>query len=614
MGRAVLIAVGAVGMVLVGLVALAYLAGAIYLVEQHASLKELSLQTFVGHWYWYHDDPRYGGPLERALAQAGLVLVVALLGLSMAARNQRSLYGDARFARAGEIARAGLFSHRGIIVGRYGRRYLLFDGQQFVIVAAPTRSGKGVGIVVPNLLNFSDSVVVLDIKHENFKLTAGFRAEHGQEVYLFNPFARDGRTHRYNPLTYISDDPHLRVRDILAIGTILFPPEGKDGSGKDAFWYEAARNLFLGLALLVCESPELPRTMGEVMRQASGYGRKLSIHLNAVIQGRWAEGRPLSATCVDALYRVLDNAEITYASIVSTFNAALTNWANPIFDAATSESDFLLTDVRRRRMSIYIGVTPDDLPEAAMILNMFFSQLLNLNMRELPAGNPELRHQCLLVMDEFTSMGKVTIIAKAVGFMAGYNLRLMPIIQSVAQLTAVYGEQDARTILSNHALQVIFTPKEQRDANDYSEMLGYVSEKKRSLSRPVGFGFQKGGSPSDTVADEKRALMLPQELKELGQDKEIVLLENCKPVLATKIRYYADAVFRRRLRQPPQIASLDLAKHAALIEVGRRLMSQYQLPDKQSGDSQEASGDAPVNSTTAERSIETPSAGGGLSL
>lgn len=614
MRRGVLIAGAVFGTAVLGLVALAYLAGTIYLAGRHASLKELSPWTFLAHWYWYHGDARYSSALERALAQASFVIVMAVLVLSMAARNPRSLYGDARFARASEIARSGLFARQGVIVGRYGRRYLVFGGQQFVIVAAPTRSGKGVGIVVPNLLSFSDSVVVLDIKHENFNLTAGFRAEHGQEVYLFNPFARDGRTHRYNPLTYISDDPHLRVRDILAIGTIIFPPEGKDGSGKDAFWYEAARNLFLGLALLVCESPELPRTMGEVMRQASGYGRKLSVHLNAVIQGRWAQGRALSGTCVDALYRVLDNAEITYASIVSTFNAALTNWANPIFDAATSASDFLLTDVRRRRISVYIGVTPDDLPEAAMILNMFFSQLMNLNMRELPAGNPELRHQCLLVMDEFTSMGKVAIIAKAVGFMAGYNLRLMPIIQSVAQLTSVYGEQDARTILSNHALQVIFTPKEQRDANDYSEMLGYVSEKKRSLSRPVGFSFQKGASPSDTVADEKRALMLPQELKEMGQDKEIVLLENCKPVLATKIRYYMDAVFQRRLRPAPHIPPLDMAAHAALVDTSRNLMSQYVLAEKQEAGSDDASGDAKANSTEPVRTIETPSAGGGLSL
>jgi len=556
--------------------AVLFLAGAIYLIEIKLPISGVALKTWYQYWYWYRGDAVQAMQLYGALAKAVFLIGVLAFFLILAAtRKQQSLYGDARFATRSEIQRSGLFGTRGILVGKYGSKFLTFAGQQFVLVAAPTRSGKGVGIVVPNLLNFSDSVVVLDIKQENFDLTAGYRSEHGQEVFLFNPFAADGRTHRYNPLTYISDDPHLRIRDILAIGTILFPPEGKDGTGKDAFWYDAARNLFLGLTLLVCETPELPRTLGEVMRQASGYGRKLPDHLNAVIQGRWSEGRPLSSACVDALYRVLDNAEITFASIVSTFNTALTNWANPLFDAATSDSDFLLTDVRRKRMSIYVGITPDHLPDAGSLLNVFFSQLVNLNLRELPQTNPELRYQCLLVMDEFTAVGKVNIIAKAIGFMAGYNLRLLPIIQSVAQLTAVYGQQDARTFITNHALQVIFAPREQQDANEYSEMLGYVTHKSKSLSRPSGFSFEKQSSRSDTTSDQKRALMLPQELKELGQDREIILLENSKPILAEKVRYYLDPVFKQRLLSAPLISRIDMNDYAAQVAKCRELMMRY---------------------------------------
>lgn len=569
------IALGLAGLLLLA-VAVMWLAGMLFVSGHSFRLKPVSIWTWYQYWYWYRDDAVQRAHLYRALMQA--VLMIALVGiviLFITTRRSPSLYGDARFANGAEVRKSGLFASHGIIVGSYGGKYLRFAGQQFVLVAAPTRSGKGVGIVIPNLLSFSDSVVVLDIKQENFNLTAGYRAKHGQPVFLFNPFAADGRTHRYNPLTYVSDEPHLRIRDILTIGTILFPTEGKDGSGKDAFWAESARNLFLGLTLLVCESPELPRTLGEVMRQASGYGRKLAQHLNAVIQGRWAEGRPLSAICVDALYRVLDNSEITFASIVSTFNAALINWANPIFDAATSESDFLLTDVRRKRMSIYVGITPDHLPEASSILNIFFSQLINLNVRELPQANPELRHQCLLVMDEFTSMGKINILAKAVGFMAGYNLRLLPIIQSTSQLTATYGAEDARTFITNHALQVIFTPREQRDAEDYSRMLGDKTIRRASQNRPSGFGLQKGAPASDTISEQRRSLMLPQELKELGVNQEIIFLENSKPVLATKIRYYADRRFRSLVCPPPPIAAMEMGAYLSRVEQSRAEMAKY---------------------------------------
>jgi type IV secretion system protein VirD4 len=329
-----------------------------------------------------------------------------------------------------------------LVVGLWRGRYLRFAGQQFVLLAAPARSGKGVGIVIPNLLSYSDSVVVLDIKRENYALTAGFRRAHGQDVYLFDPFAEDGRTHRYNPLSAISDG-HFRVGDILAIGYALYPP-----GGHDDFWKDQARNLFLGLVLLLCEwrdarrsgqgaslsdIPDYPVTMGEVLRHSSGRGMPIKAYLQrALVQHRDL----LSGPCIDALNRFLSNDDKVLASILATFHAPLTIWANPIVDAATSANDFDLCDVRRRRMSIYIGITPDHLAEAALIVNLVFSQLINLNTKQLPEADPALRFQCLLLLDEMTSIGKIPILGRAVAYMAGYNLRLLSIVQSVAQLEA----------------------------------------------------------------------------------------------------------------------------------------------------------------------------------
>ncbi|MBR8404940.1 MULTISPECIES: type IV secretory system conjugative DNA transfer family protein [Burkholderia cepacia complex] len=468
-----------------------------------------------------------------------------------------------------------------LVVGRWRGRYLRFAGQQFVLLAAPARSGKGVGIVIPNLLSYSDSVVVLDIKQENFRLTAGFRRAHGQAVYLFNPFAEDGRTHRYNPLSVIADGM-FRVGDILAIGYVLYP-----AGGHDEFWKDQARNLLLGLVLLLWDLrearragasgvPDYPITMGEVLRQSSGNGMPVKTYLNrTLIQHR----QYLSRACIDALNRFLANDDKVLASILATFNAPLTIWANPIVDAATSANDFDLRDVRRRKMSVYLGVTPDHLSEAAILMNLMFSQLVNLNTKELAEDNPALKYQCLLLLDEMTAIGKIQIIARAVAYMAGYNLRLLSIVQSDSQLESVYGRADARTIVTNHAMQILFAPREQKDANAYSEMLGTRTERSRSTSRSNGMYGARGGA-SESFSDQRRALMLPQEIKELARDKEIILLENTKPILADRICYWRDRAFTSRVMDAPTVPALDLMRFGAQIEQRLRELSDDDVDDQ----------------------------------
>ncbi|HTN39614.1 MAG TPA: type IV secretory system conjugative DNA transfer family protein, partial [Asticcacaulis sp.] len=454
------------------------------------------------------------------------------------------LHGAARFATTRDIQAAGLMGKTGLVVGKHRGKFLLFPGQQFCLVAAPTRSGKGVSFVIPNLLHWPHSCVVLDIKLENFHLTSRFRASHGQKVFLFAPFAEDGRTHRWNPLDGISRHPNRRVGDLLTLGGTLFPVNPND---KDAFWHDSARNLFIGLALFVMETPGLPATLGEILRQSGGQGQGLKASLAKSLKDRAQAGTPYSPDCVAALNRFMNAAENTLANILSTFSAPLTLFANPLIDAATSASDFDISRVRDERMTVYIGVPPNRLSDAALLINLLFSQLINLNTRELPGPG---RHPipCLLILDEFTAIGKIGILARSNAFISGYNLRLLTIIQSVAQLESVYGANDARTLVTNHAMQVVFAPREQRDANAYSEMLGSYTLKNTARGQSFNRGFGASGSRSETVSDQRRALMLPQELKTLPATQQIILMEQAPPIRCERTRYFAEPRFIDRLK------------------------------------------------------------------
>jgi type IV secretion system protein VirD4 len=529
----------------------AYLAGFFFLWSVHSNPQHATLLTIPRYAYYYgqRDDIRHR-LWGASLLALGIVLVS---GTAWAWPRRRTLHGDARFARRSEIARAGLLGAQGIILGRLGKRCLMLAGQQGVALAAPPRAGKGTGVVVPNALNWPGSLVCVDIKRENWTITAGYRAAGGQACYLFDPFAEDRKTARWNPFSYVSPDPQRRLNDLQRIAEMLYP----DPPNVDPFWTASARSLFLGIALYLFETPSLPTTIGEVLRQGmasddEGFGQ----HWKRLIQGRNRGTRPLSSACTRSLYDVIDLAPVTASSIRKTFTSRLDLWLNPILDAATAESDFDLRELRKRPMSIYVGVNPDDLHRLRPVLSLFFQQAIGLQTRDLPERNPALRYQVMMLLDEFTALGRIPIVAEAISYLPGYNVRVVLVIQTPAQLREVYGMHNSEVMLKSLAARIVFAPKDFPDAREISDELGFTTVKAQTLSRPTSFSFEGRGrrSRSMSISEQRRALLLPQEVKELGTEEAIVFYEGLRPIRCRKIRYFSDSRFRRRLLPPPASA------------------------------------------------------------
>jgi type IV secretion system protein VirD4 len=519
-----------------------------------AGLRQLSPDLDPGQvpgWLWYFR----GDPLVRRWVATGLIAALGLaaaVGLGVARSLRPALHGAARWSSEAELGRAGLRARQGIVLGRAGGQLLTFGGSEHVMLHAPTRSGKGVGVVIPNLLTWPDSVVVLDVKRENWAASAGFRARHGQAVLLFDPLDPQGRTARFNPLGHIDrSDPIAVLDELQKLAVMLFPAPDR----ADPFWAEAARTGLIGVGALVAEAPDAPFSLGEIYRRLTDGDPRARLPQDVAARAR--AGAPVSAGCASAISDFCSASENTFASIKQTLTSRMNLWLNPRVCAATDASDFDLRDLRDRRISLYLAVSPDNLARVAPLYNLLFQQLVDLNTREAPGGG---RHpvQVLLVLDEFARLGHAAVLAHGFSYVASYGLRLLPVLQSPAQLRAEYGPDLAEEIMANCGVEIAFAPKELKVAQDLSERLGYWTYLGRASSRPTALS---SGRRSITESDQRRALMMPQELLQMPADRLLVLRAGLAPVRGRKIVYWREPAFRARVLSPPVVSP-----HPAIVQ------------------------------------------------
>ncbi|MGD6739527.1 type IV secretory system conjugative DNA transfer family protein [Photobacterium leiognathi subsp. mandapamensis] len=335
--------------------------------------------------------------------------------------------------------------------------------------------------------------------------------------------------------------------DILAISAVFYPVTGD----KNDIWNELAGKLFKGLCLYMLDKEDngMAVTFSQLLKLTTPDGG-----LKAWMQQEIKEGC-ISDECIAEFNAFISAPDETRGSILSNLVSPLAIFSDPVCAAATNANDFDLEKVRKKRMSIYIGMQAGNLKKFSKLLNLLWSQLINLNTNVLPEYDSDLKYQCLMMIDEFAALGYVDIIKHSSAFTAGYNMRYHLIYQSDSQLedSKLYGKEGAKTINENLAVNTFFPPKKvDASTKEVSETLGYKTVKIKSVSRTVG---KNARSRTFSTREERRALMLPQELLELGFEtvpntklgvKQIILMENMRPFIADKIIYFKDEVFLSR--------------------------------------------------------------------
>ena len=486
-------------------------------------------------------SPIYGGyatPLfYEGLAIVGLTMIFIVGTLAIILSNKDEHHGNARWARFDELRRAGYLKRYGGITGplfgkssrpRLPGHYLSNGDHAHSLVVAPTRAGKGVGVVVPTLLTFQGSVLALDVKGELFELTSRARKARGHKIYKFSPFDPEGRSHSYNPVLDIVERPADRwFTEARRLAVNLIVAKGKGAEG----FLDGARDLFVA-GILACIERGSP-TIGAVYDLYSQPGEKYQLFARLAEETKMPEVR-----------RIFDTMAANDTKIITSYTSVLGDgglnlWADPVIRAATSRSDFSVHDLRRSPSTIYLCVSPNDIEVIAPLMRLFFQQVVSILQRTLPGKDEPC--EVLFLLDEFKHLGKLEAIETAITTIAGYKGRFMFIIQSLSALTGAYGQDGKENFLSNTGIQVFMATADDETPTYISKAIGDYTYRARSISYNQGKYFDK----NIQLSYQGTNLIRPEQVRLLDEGTEIVLIKGKPAVRLNKLKYYEDRVLKR---------------------------------------------------------------------
>ncbi|WP_121234448.1 conjugal transfer protein TraG [Pseudomonas aeruginosa] len=477
-----------------------------------------------------------------------LALVVAIGMAIWRARQARRVttYGSARWADADEVRKAGLTQPAGVFLGQFGDQYLRHEGPEHVLTFAPTRSGKGVGLVVPTLLSWPASAVIHDIKGENWSLTAGWRSRFSH-CLLFNP--TDLASAAYNPLLEVRRGAH-EVRDVQNIADILVDPEG--ALERRNHWEKTSHALLVGAILHVLYAGQ-DKTLRGVANFLSDPACTFELTLHRMMTTPHLGDAP-HPVVASAAREVLNKSDNERSGVLSTAMSFLGLYRDPTVAEVTSRCDWRIADLisAEHPVSLYLVVPPSDISRTKPLIRLILNQVGRRLTESLDGSDGiERRHKLLLMLDEFPALGRLDFFETALAFMAGYGLRAFLISQSLNQIDKAYGQN--HSILDNCHVRVTFATNDERTAKRISETLGTATEL-RAQRNYAGHRLAPWlGHLMVSRQETARPLLTPGEVMQLPSDEAVVMLSGLAPIRAKKLRYFTDTNFQSRVLPAPHL-------------------------------------------------------------
>ncbi len=497
--------------------------------------------------WWYHFDayaPAIFMEGAYIAASGGVLAVIVAIAISVwRARETKAAdtFGSAEWANMDAVRDAGLLGQDGVMLGKLADDYLRHDGPEHVLCFAPTRSGKGVGLVVPTLLTWPGSCIVHDIKGENWHLTAGFRSRHGK-VLRFDP--TDVKSAAYNPLLEIRQG-EWEVRDVQNVADVLVDPEGS--LERRSHWEKTSHSLLVGAILHVLYA-EADKTLAGVANFLSDPKRSLSATMAAMMSTPHLGEAGPHPVIASAARELLNKSENERSGVLSTAMSFLGLYRDPVVAAVTSRCDWRIADLvdDKDPVSLFLVVPPSDISRTKPLIRLMLNQIGRRLTEDLIAPK---RHRLLLMLDEFPALGRLDFFESALAFMAGYNIKAFLIAQSLNQIEKAYGSNNS--ILDNCHVRVSFATNDERTAKRVSDALGTATEL-RAMKNYAGHRLSPWlGHVMVSRSETPRPLLTPGEVMQLPPADEIVMVAGIPPIRAKKAKYFTDRRFIERVLPPP---------------------------------------------------------------
>jgi type IV secretion system protein VirD4 len=499
-------------------------------------------------WWWFSYDAYAPEVFDKGgliATSGGFVAIMVAIAMSVWRGREISnakTYGSARWAERADIKRIGLLSENGVVLGKFQNNYLRHDGPEHVLCFAPTRSGKGVGLVIPTLLTWPGSAIVHDIKGENWGLTAGFRSSFSRTL-LFDP--TNLASAHYNPLLEVRRGI-CEVRDVQNIADILVDPEGS--LEKRNHWEKTSHALLVGAILHVLYA-EPDKTLAGVAAFLSDPERTIEETLDAMMATTHLGDAGPHPVVASAARELLNKSDNERSGVLSTAMSYLGLYRDPVIAEVTSCSEWRIADLleAKRPATLYLVVPPSDISRTKPLIRLILNQIGRRLTEELSPKTQ--RHRLLMMLDEFPALGRLDFFESALAFMAGYGLKSFLIAQSLNQIERAYGKNNA--ILDNCHVRVAFATNDEGTAKRVSESLGTATEQ-RSMRNYAGHRLSPWlGHLMISRSETSRPLLTQGEILQLPETDEIVMLSGSPPIKAKKARYYADPRLQARILPPP---------------------------------------------------------------